>query len=95
MCTHNGRDHRSRLLFLANVAARSFSEADLPGHLENGQTEESKDTGNEKNEEEAQRRDYQLRSALNLLKGMRILNSEKTPAAQPESSGDSGDAEEG
>lgn len=72
-------------------AARQFSEADLPGHLENGQAKGAQDTGDENSEDEAQRRDYQLRSALNLLKGMRIL----TPQQGAESeSGDSGDAED-
>ena len=74
-------------------AARRFSEADLPGHLENGQTEDSKDSGEEKNGDKAQRRDYQLRSALNLLKGMRILTPGTGRVPKPESSGDSGDAE--
>lgn len=76
-------------------AARRFSEADLPGHLENGQADESKDTRDEKSEDEAQRRDYQLRSALNLLKGMRILTPEQGRVPeQPEPTGDNGDAED-
>ncbi|MGM0449486.1 MAG: S41 family peptidase [Pseudomonadota bacterium] len=75
-------------------AARQFSEADLPGHLENGQADEMENTGDEESEEEEQRRDYQLRSALNLLKGMRILNPEQGRVPKSESSGDNGDSED-
>ena len=75
-------------------AARRFSEADLPGHLENGQADDAEDGGEETSEEEAQRRDYQLRSALNLLKGMRILAPEQDRVPEQETSGDSGDAED-
>lgn len=59
-------------------AARRFSESDLPGHLKNSQTEESDNSSSDENQDEAQRRDYQLRSALNLLKGMRILNPDRS-----------------
>ncbi len=76
-------------------AARRFSEADLPGHLENGQSETSEDdTDSDQKEARTQRRDYQLRSALNLLKGMRILSTGKDRAPQAESSGENGDAED-
>ncbi|XOZ33184.1 S41 family peptidase [Halomonadaceae bacterium KBTZ08] len=54
-------------------SGRGFSEADLPGHLENGQSGTSEQDADDDKQAEAQRRDYQLRSALNLLKGMRIL----------------------
>ncbi|KAA8978056.1 MULTISPECIES: S41 family peptidase [Gammaproteobacteria] len=76
-------------------SARRFSEADLPGHLENGQKAEEKsdDTGTDESEEEAQRKDYQLRSALNLLKGMRILTPEKDKAAGTKSEGANGEAD--
>ncbi|MEQ6886515.1 S41 family peptidase [Salicola sp. Rm-C-2C1-2] len=59
-------------------AARRFSESDLPGHLKNGQAEDSNNSSSDESKDEAQRRDYQLRSALNLLKGMRILNPERS-----------------
>jgi len=54
-----------------------FTEADLSGHLV-GQDEEAKDSEKETKPEEQVSsivdRDYQLRSALNLLKGLQILN---------------------
>jgi len=54
-----------------------FTEADLSGHLV-GQDEEAKDSEKKtKPEDQASSmvdRDYQLRSALNLLKGLHILN---------------------
>lgn len=54
-----------------------FTEADLSGHLV-GQDEETKDSEKKtKPEDQASSivdRDYQLRSALNLLKGLQILN---------------------
>jgi len=53
-----------------------FTEADLSGHLE-GQDEERDRKEREQQAEtpaSAAERDYQLRSALNLLKGMNILN---------------------
>ncbi|PAU76395.1 peptidase S41 [Halovibrio salipaludis] len=74
-------------------AARRFSEADLPGHLENGQTGESEDASSDDKEEEAKRKDYQLRSALNLLKGMRILTPEQGRVPETASEGDNGEAE--
>ncbi|WP_077529368.1 S41 family peptidase [Vreelandella utahensis] len=74
-------------------SGRRFSEADLPGHLENGQAGESDDTSSDEKEEEAQRLDYQLRSALNLLKGMRILTPEQGKVPEAESEGDNGEAD--
>ncbi|PXX93649.1 peptidase S41 [Marinobacter vulgaris] len=54
-----------------------FTEADLSGHLE------GRDEGQETTEEEAEatpeNRDFQLRSALNLLKGLGILNKRNRP----------------
>ncbi|WP_404364840.1 S41 family peptidase [Marinobacter sp.] len=62
-----------------------FTEADLSGHLENGEGEAAPDARPEDAEEEAESReaisrDYQLRSALNLLKGMQILGHRKSGA---------------
>ncbi|WP_372964524.1 S41 family peptidase [Marinobacter sp.] len=56
-----------------------FTEADLSGHLE-GEDEEKARKEREQNaeaREETENRDYQLRSALNLLKGMNILSGAK------------------
>lgn len=55
-----------------------FTEADLSGHLE-GQDEKASDNKSKASKEKAKEpspsdRDFQLRSALNLLKGLRILN---------------------
>jgi carboxyl-terminal processing protease len=55
-----------------------FTEADLSGHLE-GQNEKEQEQEKADRPEEADsvslaERDYQLRSALNLLKGIHILN---------------------
>ncbi len=56
-----------------------FTEADLSGHLE-GQDEGKKDEAKPKESAESPaNRDFQLRSALNLLKGMRILNKRNLP----------------
>ncbi len=53
-----------------------FTEADLTGHLTGENEEKAKEQREQQAETEqsAANRDYQLRSALNLLKGMRILN---------------------
>jgi carboxyl-terminal processing protease len=58
-----------------------FTEADLSGHLEGQGEGETEGKGNGKpakketeNMPSAADRDYQLRSALNLLKGLQILN---------------------
>ncbi|OZC37556.1 peptidase S41 [Marinobacter vinifirmus] len=53
-----------------------FTEADLTGHLAGENEEKAKEQREQQAETEqsAANRDYQLRSALNLLKGMRILN---------------------
>lgn len=68
-----------------------FSEADLSGHLLNGNEEDS----DESDESEATdspaspvERDYQLRSAMNLLKGMRILDKRKRSPESTEGSAD-------
>ncbi|WP_303290983.1 S41 family peptidase [Marinobacter sp. SS5-14b] len=56
-----------------------FTEADLSGHLE-GEDEEKARKEREQNEqaqESMANRDYQLRSALNLLKGMHILSGNR------------------
>ncbi|MFV8570131.1 S41 family peptidase [Marinobacter sp. SBS5] len=56
-----------------------FTEADLSGHLE-GENEEKARQERKKNEKarkSSENRDYQLRSALNLLKGMSILSGSK------------------
>lgn len=62
-----------------------FTEADLSGHLV-GQDEESGSQDRQSAPEEQAGsmadRDYQLRSALNLLKGMHILNRKGAGAAQ-------------
>ncbi|MCK2148731.1 S41 family peptidase [Marinobacter alexandrii] len=54
-----------------------FTEADLSGHLE-GQNEDQQPAGEDVEGEDSTAsladRDYQLRSALNLLKGLHILN---------------------
>lgn len=57
-----------------------FTEADLQGHLK-GENEGQNPQGAEQGEGEsasAASRDYQLRSALNLLKGLHILNRRDT-----------------
>src|SRR5690554_1228843 len=53
-----------------------FTEADLTGHLTGENEEKAREQREQQAETEqsAANRDYQLRSALNLLKGMRILN---------------------
>jgi carboxyl-terminal processing protease len=58
-----------------------FTEADLSGHLEGQGEGKSNDKNSEKPTKEdaeqkssAMDRDFQLRSALNLLKGLQILN---------------------
>ena len=62
-----------------------FTEADLSGHLI-GQDEEAEGKGNlpmpENQVGSIADRDYQLRSALNLLKGLHILNRKGADAAQ-------------
>ena len=50
-----------------------FTEADLSGHLE-GQGEEDRADESTDRKPSAADRDFQLRSALNLLKGLQILN---------------------
>ncbi|WP_265091918.1 S41 family peptidase [Marinobacter sp. 1-3A] len=62
-----------------------FTEADLSGHLI-GQDEETEGKGKQSEGEDQPGsiadRDYQLRSALNLLKGLNILNRKGADAAQ-------------
>ncbi|PCM44718.1 S41 family peptidase [Marinobacter sp. ANT_B65] len=65
-----------------------FTEADLSGHLI-GQDEKAvgSEAGNEHSEAESQAgsvtdRDYQLRSALNLLKGLHILTPQRADSVQ-------------
>lgn len=62
-----------------------FTEADLSGHLI-GQDEKAKgddkQSANKEQIEAMTDRDFQLRSALNLLKGMNILNSEGAHVAK-------------
>ncbi|WP_165855961.1 S41 family peptidase [Marinobacter sp. JSM 1782161] len=53
-----------------------FTEADLSGHLENGEGE-SEDNGDAPARDELVSRDYQLRTSLNLLKGLKILDQSK------------------
>ena len=61
-----------------------FSEADLSGHLEG----ENEDNARQEREQADQTkaspadRDYQLRSALNLLKGLHILGRKNTADSQ-------------
>lgn len=56
-----------------------FTEADLSGHLEGEDEEKARKEREQAAEtpESAANRDYQLRSALNLLKGMHILSGNK------------------
>ncbi|WP_455376201.1 S41 family peptidase [Kaarinaea lacus] len=55
-----------------------IKEADLKGHLENGDEEDSQPSKSKKPEEEKKeslaKTDYQLYAALNMLKGLAILN---------------------
>lgn len=70
---------------VAKVDTSKFSmikEADLSGHLENGNGKKQKSTKknkknkkNKKKEQSLASKDYQLYEALNLLKGMQILQS--------------------
>ena len=61
-----------------------FTEADLSGHLE-GQGEGEETTAEEQQNASAAERDYQLRSALNLLKGLRILDRRENGSDQASS----------
>ncbi len=67
-----------------------FTEADLSGHLE-GQNEGSDSPAEPRADDAASsvlERDYQLRSALNLLKGLHILNRRGDAKAAASGSGD-------
>lgn len=56
-----------------------FTEADLSGHLLNGEADESKNQADpEQTTGNPAAKDYQLRSALNLLKGLQILDKRKS-----------------
>lgn len=55
--------------------AALYSEASLSGHLDNGEEDERPE---EFSVDQGVERDYQLRSALNLLKGMQILGARRT-----------------
>lgn len=61
-----------------------FTEADLSGHLEGENEQEAREQREKAANAEASAadRDYQLRSALNLLKGMRIFNSKNSSKTQ-------------
>ena len=78
---------------------RRFTEADLRGHLDNGQREQSQqgkrddDDDEARAEEEASRRDYQLRSALNMLKGMSIMNVRNRQQSANDKEKDSGNSD--
>ena len=52
-----------------------IKEADLSGHLENGNGKKSKQAEEKGEEESLASRDYTLNEALNLLKGLNILQS--------------------
>ncbi|QYZ66041.1 MAG: peptidase S41 [Gammaproteobacteria bacterium (ex Lamellibrachia satsuma)] len=60
---------------------KPLKEADLSGHLENGNGKATKQTGENKDDKENKgslaARDYQLSEALNLLKGLTILQKRK------------------
>lgn len=51
-----------------------FTEADLSGHLDNGEGDAGAEGEGDDQAREGAGRDYQLRTALNLLKGLRILD---------------------
>jgi carboxyl-terminal processing protease len=63
-----------------------FTEADLSGHLEDQTNDEAASEGEEEKAEDVKGeqnaspagQDFQLRSALNLLKGLRILDKQKS-----------------
>ena len=61
-----------------------IKESDLKGHLSNGDKKKSTKTHDE-NEEVLAETDFQLNEALNLLKGLHIMNQvkNKTPQATP------------
>tara|TARA_Y100001934_G_scaffold53902_1_gene66182 strand:+ start:4420 stop:5781 length:1362 start_codon:yes stop_codon:yes gene_type:complete len=61
-----------------------FTEADLSGHLEGENEEEARKAREQAAEAQASAadRDYQLRSALNLLKGLHILNRKNNSKPQ-------------
>lgn len=64
-----------------------FTEADLSGHLEGENEKEAREAREQADKAQASAtdRDYQLRSALNLLKGLHILNRNDNDATQDSS----------
>ncbi|MGC8120769.1 S41 family peptidase [Marinobacter sp. VGCF2001] len=64
-----------------------FTEADLSGHLEGENEQEAREAREQAAEAgaSAANRDYQLRSALNLLKGLHILNRKNDSNRQEQS----------
>ncbi|MDX1587878.1 MAG: S41 family peptidase [Oleiphilaceae bacterium] len=63
-------------------SGRTISESDLTGHLGNGSGEDGPEEGQEQEEEkpsvsERLARDYQLRTAVNLLQGMSIFDQRR------------------
>lgn len=70
---------------LTELAGRPrFSEADLSGHLEGENEEQTRQEREQAQQAEATQadRDYQLRSALNLLKGLNILGHKQNNLSQ-------------
>ncbi|QSP96407.1 S41 family peptidase [Marinobacter salinisoli] len=63
-----------------------FTEADLSGHLEGQNENKDSKSGKDKSSASPAERDYQLRSALNLLKGLHILDKSGASAKGQESS---------
>ncbi len=59
------------------------TEADLKGHLDNGNGKEDDKSSKEKLKEQLFNRDNQLYEALNLLKGLNIMSRNKPPQAAP------------
>ena len=56
-----------------------YSEANLSGHLDNGDKNEEDAAEDSSSGTRDNNRDFQLQSALNLLKGMRILGNKEAP----------------
>lgn len=67
------------------VGGQSIREADLKGHLENGATATSNTAKTEAAKEELklEERDYQMYSALNILKGLSFSIKPAAPSAAP------------
>ena len=58
----------------AEVDTDNFKEADLQGHLGNGNGGAERPTGSSKRKERPQDDDFQLSQALSLLKGLNITS---------------------